>query len=111
MISFKTQVITVIRPGTRIERGDTIPDWVTATTHTVPGCSVQPDGGDEVTDRSRDAIVRRWKIMGPPGADITPLDRVRWDGADYNVDGPISNWSSPSGALAHTEFAIQRVEG
>lgn len=111
MISFKTQTITVLRPGTRSERGDTIPDWATATTHTVPGCCVQPDNGDEVTDRGRDAVVRRWKVLGPAGADVTSLDRVRWDGADYDVDGPIASWSSPSGALAHVEFVIQRVEG
>jgi hypothetical protein len=110
MISFKRTTITVVRPAWTTERGDRIPDWDNATTHTVPGCRLQPADGEEDHD-NRDGVVRRWNVHGPAGADVDAHDRVRLGGLDYDVDGPVRDWPSPTGALAHTEFALQITEG
>jgi len=109
-VSFKREVIVVIRPAWINERGDLMPDWDNATEHVVPGCRVQPATGDEIHGR-RDAVINRWNLYAPANADITALDRVRHDGIVCEVDGNIRQWKSPTGALAHIEAQLKRAEG
>lgn len=117
-VSFATDTVTVIRPAWIVERGDEIPDWSSASEHQITGCRVQPMSGEEVLfsgsgggGAARDAVISRWKLFAPTGADITERDRVRHQGVVYEVDGSIQRWPSPTGTLAHTEAVLQRVEG
>lgn len=111
MISFKNQSVTVIRPAYTVERGNQVPDWKAATEHTVTGCRVQPAAGTEEQSTTRDAIVNRWVLFAPTGVDITARDRIRHNGVVYQIDGSLRPWSSPTGALAHIEADLLRVEG
>lgn len=111
MISFKNETVTVIRPAMITERGNEVPNWENATTHTVSGCRVQPATGEEIQSATRDAIVPRWTLFAPAGADIDARDRIRYGGADHDIDGALRPWSSPTGRLAHIEASLLRVEG
>lgn len=61
-------------------------DWDNAAEHQVQGCSVQGQPSAEFT-RDRDLVVIRKEVYAPPEADLLASDRVRWDGATYDVDG------------------------
>jgi hypothetical protein len=120
VISFKNQTITVIRASRIEERGDEILNWDAASEWDIDGCRLQPMATEEVQftgsvasegGTARSAIVTRWKVFGPVGADIAPLDRARYVDDVYDVEGQIGRWPSPSEALAHTEFVLRRVEG
>lgn len=110
-ISWHLDTVVVVRAATITDRyGDTIPDWAGATETTVPGCRVVPAGGTEnIVDRQQ--LTRRWVLYAPLDADITAADRIRWDGADYDIDGEIRQWRSATGALGHIEADLVRMEG
>lgn len=110
-IQFATDTITVLRAVAAVDRyGDTISGWDTPTETDLVGCRVQPAAGPEDTV-DRDQITRRWLLFAPPGADILATDRIRWNGDDYDIDGELRRWSSPTGRLAHIEADLTRVEG
>lgn len=119
MISFKNQTVTVVRPTTIVERGDTMFNWDITTQHDISGCRLQPmateeahfTGSSQGGGTARDAIVTRWMLFTPPGPDLTPYDRVRHGGVDYEVEGQVRNWPSPTGALVHSEVVLRRVDG
>lgn len=114
-ISFKNQTVTVISPIEVTERNDKILVWDGATETNVSGCRFQPEIGNEQTANSygvgRDSIASRGVVFGPTGMVVKAVDRVRFNGDTYEIDGPIRRWSSPTGALAHVEFTVERVEG
>lgn len=113
-ISFATDVIPVTRPAWTVQRGDRIPDWSNATTHTVPGCRIQPASAAEVHSTggaTRDAMVTTARIFAPVDADIQPYDRISWVGWMWEVEGQPLRWRSPTGMLAHRELIVRRVEG
>lgn len=119
-ISFKDQTATVVRPAWVDERGDLIEDWSNAAEHDIDGCRLQPMATDEVlfsgaTDSeggvARNAVVIRWKLFLPDGADIEAHDRIRFRSELYEVDGEPLRWESPTGFLAHVETVLRRVEG
>lgn len=119
MISFKNQTITVLRPTLIVERGDEVPDWsLPPAQHLIAGCRLQPMSADEVLfsgagggGTARNAVVSRWRLLLPADADLHEHDRVRYEGNDYEVDGLVQHWPSPTGALAHGEAVLRRVEG
>ncbi|MFG3338719.1 hypothetical protein [Glycomyces sp. NPDC048151] len=114
-ISFKTEAITVLRPGSRIERGTPVPDWANATEHEVTGCRLQPASSERVlftsTGQARDAAVSTLRLFAPASADLDVRDRVRYQGVVYDLAGPPRRWPSPTGALAHLEAELRRAEG
>lgn len=103
---------TVVRlRGTPTDNGygDTGIDWTNPATLSVPGCSVQPVGGQEVL-LNRDAVVSRWTLYAPLGADITSVDRIRHNGTDYEVDGSVQNWPDIFG-LGYTACLLRKAVG
>lgn len=112
--SWFTDTITVIRPATRVDRyGDTVEDWDDPVETEVGGCKVNPLAGTEDTGRldDRAALSRRWSVNAPPDADIHAHDRVRFDDTEYQVDGDVSRWRSPTGMVSHLYFELIRWEG
>jgi len=110
-VSFATDTVDVIRAARVTDsHGDEYLDWDNATEHPVTGCRWQPGGGSELHGR-RDGIVTDANLFAPLGADIDERDRIRFDGIVYDIDGPLKPWRSATGSLAHTEIALQRVEG
>jgi hypothetical protein len=113
VVSFGRKTVTRLRATTAVERGDTVYVWDSPATLDVAGCVFQPIPAEEIQrDReNRDAVIRRWRLITPPGVDITEHDRVRVDGTDYDVDGSVQRWVGPTGALAHDEIELKRVDG
>lgn len=108
--------ITVLRAGERTDRyGDTATaDWDAATERDVTGCKVNPAAGgpEQVgTLADRDALTRRWIVAAPVDADLRSTDRVRWDGAVYDIAGEVLRWRSPFGTVDHLYAELVRVEG
>jgi hypothetical protein len=110
-LSFATQTITRLR-GTEDTDGlgNTVLDWTAPDELDLTGCSVQPVAAPETVDgRSRDAVGRRWLVIAPPGADIGALDRARFSGRVYDVDGEPLAYST--GVLDHVELYLVDVAG
>lgn len=112
MLSFHTDTVIRLRAVPTIDRyGDQVPgDWTTADQLPIAGCRVQPAAGPEVVV-DRDEITRRWFLWAPANADVLATDRIRWQGADYEIQGEVRRWPSPTGNLAHIECDLLRVEG
>lgn len=112
--SWFTDEITVVRASTTTDRyGDTAVDWGTATETAVTGCKVNPMAGgeDHGTYDDRTALTRRFVLAAPAGTDLRGGDRVRFDGAVYEVDGQPQTWKSPLGSVDHLRAELVRVDG
>jgi hypothetical protein len=112
LVSFARDTVTRLRPVLINDgHGNTVPDWSQPPDElAIPGCSVQPAATSEVLT-SRDTIQDQWSVFTPRDADVLPTDRLRWIGQDYEVIGQPARWDSPTGALSHQQFLIQRWEG
>jgi len=107
MVTFHTETVDVLAAPSVTDRyGNQVLDWDTATVTTVQRCRVLPVAGVQVLDRE----TRRWILFAPPGTALISANRVRWGGADYDVVD-VRRWPSPSGAVAHIEADLERVEG
>jgi len=106
-ISFHQDAVDVLTATTSADRyGNEALGWADPIVATVPGCRVLPENGDEKLDRN----TRRLILFAPPGTAITSANRVRFNGVIYDVED-VRHWRSPTGALAHIEADLQRVEG
>ncbi len=110
-ISWHRDTVTRLRAATTTDRyGNETHDWSTPDELPITGCDVQPLAGPEDTV-DRQQVTRRWVLFAPAAADITAADRIRWDGDDYDIDGEVRPWRSPTGRLDHIEADLVRVEG
>lgn len=80
-------------------------DWTDPDEVTMAGWSVQPVAGAEYL-LDRDAVTSRWQAFGPEDADVTSLDRIRFAGDVYDVDGSVQRFKDPTGLLSHTFFLL-----
>lgn len=106
--------VTIVRPGTRIDRyGDEVPDPDNPVEVVIEHCKVNPAAGQEDPGRldDRAALTRRWVMAAPPDADIRHSDRIRWQDDEYEVEGEVLRWKSPTGAVDHLYVQLVRVEG
>jgi hypothetical protein len=108
MISFHQQTVEVLTGAPTTDRyGNAALDWTSPSVAVVSGCRVLPVTGAEVLDR----VTQRWMLFAPLGTALLATDRVRFGGVTYDVVGEVRRWSSPSGAVAHIEADLERVEG
>ena len=110
-LSFWTQQITRIRPGSRTVRGSDIPDWDKAESLVIPNCSVQPAGTSLTQDGRIQGITDGLTCYIPPTADIKGGDRVEYAGAVYAINGDPLPWQSPSGRISHIQLNLVRWRG
>lgn len=89
--------------------GDQGLDWTSPASLSVGGCSVQPLAGQEVL-LDRDATVSRWTLYAPLTADITSADRIRHNGADYEVDGSVQDWPDVFG-MGYRQAILRKAVG
>lgn len=80
------------------------------TQQTVPGCSVQPLGTDEMLS-DVDRVVSRWKLYAPATLVLTATDAVQSHGITFEVDGDPQIWSDVRGAPHHLECLLRRATG
>lgn len=105
-MSLGSHTVTVRRATTTEDAyGNPVRNWATASSVTVPGCSVQPVTGDEVTV-GRDTVVPRWRLFAPDGTDVLASDRVDWQGGSYDVDGEPQRWDFPP--LSYVEALLRK---
>lgn len=111
MISFWNQTITRLRPGTKVERGSTVPDWDNASALTIKGCSVQPSISTTSQDGRVLGISDSYSAYLPKGADVRAGDHIVFDGEEFAIDGEPRKWTSPTGRLTHVQINLVRWHG
>lgn len=110
--SFCKDVVTVVRPGSKVLRGATVPDWDAATSHEVRGCSVQPASSATVMgDQRVNAVQSGATLYAPPAADVAAGDRVEFEGRAWSVDGEPQAWRSPTGRVSHVIVSLRDWRG
>lgn len=100
--------VDILTPTTTADRygGTTKTGW---TETTVKGW-VSQRGGSESTDL-REAQVGTWVLFLHPDATIDGIDRVRWEGITFEVDGPPNPAYRPGSGLHHYEVPLRVVDG
>lgn len=106
--SFCNDTITRIRPGTIVRRGSVEPDWTTATTETISGCSLQPASTQLSQDVRVLGISDGYTAYLPPTADVLAGDKIRFDGNDYQINGEVRPWKSATGRITHLQANLVR---
>ena len=109
--TFMRQSISRIRPGVKTLRGSEVPDWTTATTLTITGCSVQPSGTSLSQDGRVLALTDGLTAYLPADADVKADDRIEYAGEVYVINGAPRVWPSASGGLDHIILNLERWSG
>ena len=108
--SFCRDTVKRIRPGTKELRGSTVPDWTTATTKQITGCSMQPSTTSLSQDGRVLGILDEYTLFTPPDADIDAGDRIEFNGQVYEIDGDVR--IQPAALrLDHIEIRLRRYSG
>lgn len=110
LLSFWTQSITRLRPGTKTERGSTVPDWSNPDALVIGGCSVQPASTSLSQDGRVQGITDGLTVYAPAGADILAGDRIQYAGSVYVINGDPLVWPGVS-RLAHIQLNLVRWRG
>ena len=110
LISFWRQSIVRIRPGTKTERGSTVPDWSKTTELTIDGCSVQPASTSLSQDGRVLGVQDGLTVYAPAGVDIQAGDRIRYAGNIYTINGDPLIWPGAV-RLDHIQLNLQRWRG
>lgn len=110
--SFCNQEITRVRPGTKEERGSTIPDWdpTKVDEKKIAGCSIQPAATSTTYDGRVLGISEQLTAYLPEGADVQAGDRIVFDGATYAINGEPKTWTA-AGNLHNIQLTLSRWEG
>ena len=109
--SWFRQTVTRIRPGEKISRGSTVPDWDNVDTLVISNCSVQPSGTTLTQDGRVLGISNSFTLYMQPDADVREGDRVEFDGDTYIVVGVPKPWQSPTGNLNNKQVTLERWAG
>lgn len=111
MISFAIHTVIRLRASV-VEDAyhNQVLDWDNPTRMVIPGCRVQPLDTDAY-DADRNAVIVRLRLILPPGVDVVSTDRIEWRGAPYELDGAVGEVDSATGALAHGEAILRKVDG
>ena len=110
LISFWRQSITRLRPGTKTERGSTVPDWSKPDTKTISGCSVQPASTSLSQDGRVQGVTDGLTVYAPADADVAAGDRIEYNGDVYTINGDPLSWPG-AGRLAHIQLNLTRWRG
>lgn len=110
--TFCKQEITRIRPGTKTERGSTIPDWSEgqATTLVIKGCSVQPATTSLSMDGRVLGLSEGLTAYLPEGSDVKAGDRIMFNGETYTINGEPKIWTAAAN-LSHVQLNLIKWEG
>lgn len=111
ILSFWTQSIVRLRPGTKMERGSEVPDWDDPDTLVINGCSVQPASTSLTQDGRIEGVADGLTVYAPAGADVQAGDRVEYAGNVYTINGDVLSWPSASGTLDHLHLNLMRWRG
>lgn len=107
-VSFGNHTVTVVRPAPPDWQGDPSGD---PTLTEVTGCFMQPRTTVEQDTGMRHTVSGNWVLFMPGGVDIRASDRVRWQGAEYQVNGEPARYPGYLGVEHHIEVDLRKVEG
>ena len=110
-LSFMTDSVTVIRPGSITSRGSTVPDWANATRRAVSDVQVTPVSTVQDRDGRVVNVSDRYRLRCRFEADIQPGDRVEWRGQTFEVDGDVFHTQSPTGRVSSTRCTLALWRG
>lgn len=109
--SWARDTVIRIRPGTKEQRGSTVPDWENTTEMEIARCSIQPGATTLSQDGRVLAISDGFTGYFPPGADIAAGDKIRVNDKDYQVIGEPRPWTSPTGLVSSLQAQLERWSG
>ena len=110
ILSFWTQSIVRLRPGTKTERGSEVPDWDNPKSLTIAECSVQPASSSLTQDGRVAGVTDGLTVYAPANADVKAGDRISYGGNIYTINGDPLIWPGP-GRLAHIQLNLVRWRG
>jgi hypothetical protein len=88
---------------------NTVLDWGAAVTRTVAAYVRPAPASENIADR--DAVTAVWQVH-TNDRQIGALDRVRFNGVVYDIDGKPLTWDvAPDGVAGHTKLLLRRVDG
>ena len=102
------------RPTFTEERGLKVAVWDDAEPEPIELCSVQPattDGYAVAAGGARNDTMRRRKVFMQPYVDIKETDHIVFEGHEYEIEGEIQPWRSPSGTIDHLFLYMVEWEG
>lgn len=110
--SFCTQEVIRIRPGSKVLRGSTVPDWSEDNINkkTITGCSVQPASTGLSQDGRVLGINEGFTAYLPEGSDVQAGDRIQYDGEIYEINGEPKKWVGAF-TRSHIQLNLIRWEG
>ena len=106
MISWWNDTVSRKRPGTKTERGSAVPDWSKPSVLAISGCHVQPASTSLTQDGRIEGLFEGMTLYAPATADIKAGDHVVFNNNEYEINGEVKNWFSPTGQVL---FVIQFV--
>jgi len=110
LLSFWTQSITRLRPGTKTERGSVVYDWSNPDALVIDGCSVQPASTSLTQDGRVQGISDGLTVYAPADADVKAGDRIEYSGNVYTINGDPLIWPAPA-RLQHVQLNLVRWRG
>lgn len=107
-----SQTIIIIRPGTKTERGSTVPDWSESKVKktTVNGCSIQPASTSLSLDGRVLGLNDGWTAFVPEGTDVQAGDHIEFDGDTFEINGEPRKWTGAF-TRSHIQLNLIRWEG
>lgn len=108
--SFARQTITRVRPGTKERRGSTVPDWESATSKVISGCSVQPASTSLSQDGRVLGIEEGLTAYLPEGSDVRAGDHIVFEGETYEIMGEPKRWTGAF-TRSNIQLSLKRWEG
>lgn len=111
MISWWNDTVSRKRPGAKTERGSVVPDWSKASVLAISGCHVQPASTSLTQDGRIEGLFEGMTLYAPATADIKAGDHVVYNNNEYEINGEVKNWFSPTGQLAHLVINLVRWSG
>ncbi|QHO91925.1 hypothetical protein CWT12_12260 [Actinomyces sp. 432] len=108
--SFARQRVTIVTPGTRIERGHEVLDWGTTTEAMVP-CIWEMGAPAQSSSDGLDTILGTRTVYLNPGAPVTGACRLRFPddpGTDWVIVGEPAANTSPTGAVSNIQVSCRR---
>ena len=109
--SWFRQTITRLRPGVTTVRGQEVPDWDSAESVTISGCSVQPSTTALSQDGRILGIAESFNLYMPANADVREGDRVVYNEETYVVSGVPRPWVSATGTMDNKQVTLERWSG
>lgn len=104
------QTITRIRPGTKKERGSSVPDWDNAETLVITECLFNPNGTTLSQDGRVLGISSGAMACVPCDSDVKAGDRIRFGDDIYTIEGDPMIWAGV-GRLNHMQLNLRRWRG